>query len=190
MKFADITGDGKADYETICGNIAVSVFSNSNGNLPSWAILNSVPWVLVPPACELSIFNGDGRADFLLLMPDRSVLAFINEGFPKVNYIPNVASGVAPADKIRFADINGDGKADYLVVNDDGSVDAWLNAGGDASGKPGWISMGRIAGGIKAPGKNVQFADIDGDGRADYLLIDPANGAVTAWINNGTDKPF
>ena len=34
--------------------------------------------------------------------------------------------------------------------------------------------------------ENVRFADVSGDGRADYLIVAP-NGAVDAWLDNGGD---
>ncbi len=86
-------------------------------------------------------------------------------------------------DQVRLADLNGDGRDDYLTVNDDGSVDAYVNGGG----KPGnwvWYDYGRIAGGVGAPGREVMFADINGDGRDDYLTVSDS-GAVHLWINGG-----
>ncbi|GIJ47535.1 hypothetical protein Val02_44210 [Virgisporangium aliadipatigenens] len=52
--------------------------------------------------------------------------------------------------------------------------------------KLGWNSRGRVASGA-APGAKVRFADYNGDGRDDYLVLDPATGAVDAWQNNGGD---
>lgn len=70
------------------------------------------------------------------------------------------------------------------MVDDDGSVRAWLNNGGD--NHDDWISQGRIATGMGAPGNNVRFADINGDGKADYLVVQD-DGAVYARVNNGGD---
>jgi hypothetical protein len=96
-------------------------------------------------------------------------------------------------DQIRFADLDGDGKADYLWVHDDGSVEAWINGGGPNDGadaaKVTWLPQGKIADGIGKDGTNVVFADVDGDGRADYLWLDPATGDVTAYLNTGPKIP-
>lgn len=88
---------------------------------------------------------------------------------------------------VQFADLNGDGKADYLQINGDSSVDAWLNTGWGPSGGIIWQSLGRVALGVGVPGSQVQFARIAGSGRADYLVVDPTNGAVTMWRNDGTN---
>lgn len=139
--------------------------------------------------------NGDGRADYLVVHSDGSVDAWLNVGGDasgKPGWIAagRIAGGVGvPGDQIQFADVNGDGRVDYLAVHDDGSVDAWMNTGGDSAGKPGWIAAGRIAGGVGAPGADIQFADINGDGFADYLVVDSDTGAVDAWMNIGGDSP-
>ncbi|WP_301253157.1 FG-GAP-like repeat-containing protein, partial [Streptomyces somaliensis] len=99
----------------------------------------------------------------------------------------NVVVKPAPPRTTPFADydvdIDGDSRADYLVVEDDGAVRAWLNRGGDGYG--GWIDYGRIATGT-GPGSRVCFADVDGDGRADYLVVGE-DGSVGAWANKGGD---
>ncbi|MEV5542822.1 hypothetical protein AB0L13_38975 [Saccharopolyspora shandongensis] len=68
-----------------------------------------------------------------------------------------------------------------------GSVEAWLNRGGDQDGKPGWELRGQIASGVLPDGHVLEFADIDGDGRDDYLGYDQESGSLQAWINNGGD---
>ena len=88
-----------------------------------------------------------------------------------------------------MADINGDGRAEYLVVSrTTGSVVEWYNQGGPPdpllSGKVGWYDLGPIAARIVGTdGNGVQFADLNGDGRAEYLEVDPNTSAVNAWLN-------
>jgi hypothetical protein len=56
--------------------------------------------------------------------------------------------------------------ADYLVTDPKtGQLTAYLNAGPDPGTPEGWRwkPIGSIATGL-GPGKNVRFADIDGDG--------------------------
>ncbi|MFI8434655.1 hypothetical protein ACIGJO_13050 [Streptomyces sp. NPDC079020] len=61
--------------------------------------------------------------------------------------------------------------------------------------------MGLVAEGTgHGGGAEVQFAGIDADGDADYLLVhddrsaetwlivDPTNGAARAWLNNGGNQ--
>ncbi|MDH6142032.1 MULTISPECIES: FG-GAP repeat domain-containing protein [Kitasatospora] len=76
------------------------------------------------------------------------------------------------------------GGAVLIVVNDDGSVHVWLNRGGDGHG--GWVDDGVVATGLTTDKSRVQFADWDGDGRADDVVLNP-DGSVTVYVNNGGD---
>ncbi|MEV6674408.1 FG-GAP-like repeat-containing protein, partial [Streptomyces sp. NPDC051162] len=130
--------------------------------------------------------NGDGKADYVIVEDDGSVRAFLNKGGDGhggwTDY-GRIATGTGTAgNKVRFADINGDGKADYLIVGDNGSVRAFLNNGGDGHG--GWTDYGLIATGTGTTSNKVRFADINGDGKADYLIVGD-NGSVRAFLNNG-----
>jgi lysophospholipase L1-like esterase len=73
---------------------------------------------------------------------------------------------------VHIADLNGDGKDDYIWVDGkSGAAALYLNTGDFAN----WNAVGRVASGVGA-GKGVRFADIDGDGKADYLWIDNVDG--------------
>jgi hypothetical protein len=93
------------------------------------------------------------------------------------------ATGVgAPGDDIHLADLNGDGMADYLVVDPaTGGVQAWLNGGSGTT----WYPQGLVATGVGALGYQVRLADLNGDGMAEYLVVNPNTGAVQAWLNGG-----
>jgi hypothetical protein len=148
---------------------------------------------------QFADLNGDQRADYLWVHADGSVDAWLNLAGPgdgpsavKVEWVyqGNVASGLGQnGSEVRFADLNGDGKAEYLWVHPDGSVDAWLNLGssstGTSAGRVSWQSLGTIATGIGKSSTGLEFGDINGDARADYLWVDPNNGAVTAYLNSG-----
>lgn len=59
-----------------------------------------------------------------------------------------------------------DGKDDYLVLHPEtGELTVWLNRGPAPESSWGWAwePIGSYAAGL-GPGKNVRFADIDGDG--------------------------
>ncbi|MFH9725913.1 glycosyl hydrolase family 18 protein [Streptomyces sp. NPDC017254] len=75
----------------------------------------------------------------------------------------------APAgSKIAFPDLNGDGKDDYAVVGTDGKVTGWRN---DDPRKAG-VSLGDISPADRGNDPDrVYFADLDGDGKDDYIRI-------------------
>ncbi len=98
-----------------------------------------------------------------------------------------IAGGVGASGRdIRLADLNGDGRDDYLAVKSNGAVDAWVNNGG-SPGNWNWDGYGRVANGVGTPGREIEFADINGDGRDDYLSVSD-EGRVFAWINGSGQK--
>ena len=86
-----------------------------------------------------------------------------------------------------------------------GAVNEWLNGGGPNDGPNAaqvvWYPQGSITTGDGTSGANVVFAgksstlgfilqkqgtkilDLNGDGRAEYIEIDPDTSAITAYMN-------
>ncbi|GAA3594499.1 hypothetical protein GCM10022419_092110 [Nonomuraea rosea] len=83
---------------------------------------------------------------------------------------------------VRFADGDGEGAADYLQVSVEGAVHAFLNRGGGGNGS--FEARYDWAHASDYPREYVEFADISGDGKADYLVV-YNGGAVRAWLNRG-----
>ncbi|MFE2200833.1 GDSL-type esterase/lipase family protein [Streptomyces amritsarensis] len=134
--------------------------------------------------------NGDGRDDYLVIDGQGRIRAWLNDGPApgsgwKWKWTGEVASGVgATRDQVRLADLNGDNRVDYLVVDDQGKARAWMNSGPAAGGGWAWKWTGEVASGVGAASDQVRFADLNGDKRADYLVID-GQGRARAWLNNG-----
>ncbi|MEU5189961.1 FG-GAP-like repeat-containing protein [Streptomyces klenkii] len=191
VRFADIDGDGKADYLVLEDNGSVHAWTNnSDTTKDDWTDRGIIATGTGAPGYKVRFadVDGDGKADYLVVGDNGSVHAWINNGGDGQGSWADrgvIATGTgAPAHKIRFADINGDRKADYLVVEDNGTVHAWVNKGGDGQGS--WADQGQIVSRTPEPGSGVRFSDIDGDGKADHLVIHD-NGAVDALVNRGGD---
>jgi lysophospholipase L1-like esterase len=203
IQFATLTDDGLADYLDVDpANGAVTAWQNDgpasgSGYDIDWSSLGQIASGTGAPGSEVRFadLTGDGVDDYVVVNPDSSVDAWLNGG-PDASapngwlWLPagTIASGVGvPGSQIRFADIEGDGRDDYLNVNPDSSVDEYFNGGPDGSAQDGWTwtDYGEIASGVGAPGSQIQFADLTGSGRDDYLNVNPSTGAVAAWINGG-----
>ncbi|MEU7192987.1 FG-GAP-like repeat-containing protein [Streptomyces xinghaiensis] len=199
VRFADINGDGRADYVVVDDSGSVRAWTNG-GPKPGggdwyWTPQGTIAGGVGAPGSQIQFadINGDDRADYVVVNDSGSVRAWTNGG-PKPGggdwyWAPQgtIAGGVGAAGRnVRFADLTGDRRADYLVVHANSAVDLWVNGGP----KPGggdwyWTPQGTTASGVGAPGSQIQFADINADGREDYLDVDPRTGSTRAWLNSG-----
>ncbi|GHJ08704.1 hypothetical protein TPA0907_30710 [Micromonospora humidisoli] len=200
VAMAEINGDGRADYLTIRENGMITAWFNDRfSGVDRWAWQGTVaPGAGVPGAqVRFADLDGDAREDYLVVNETGRIAAWLNAGRDGDQNWGWVYQGIAApgvgstGDRVRLADINGDGRVDYLVVDDSSRVRAWLNGGKDGNGRWVWNSVGEIAAGVGVAGSQVRFADVDGDRKADYLVVDAA-GRVRAWHNNrgGSGAPW
>jgi len=91
---------------------------------------------------------------------------------------------MGPGELVRFADIDGDKLADYAIVYGGGAVAWWRNTGNlnKKSGSRNFEEKRVMFDGAGNLGANVRLADLDADGRADYLIL-YSSGGVRAWLN-------
>ncbi|KAJ3532878.1 hypothetical protein NM208_g8242 [Fusarium decemcellulare] len=64
-----------------------------------------------------------------------------------------------------------------------------INTGQEGNDQLGWgwkpLNNGKPIVRGAAPNEKIRFADIDGNGRADYIVIDPKDGGMREWLNVG-----
>ncbi|MFE7626663.1 phosphatidylinositol-specific phospholipase C domain-containing protein [Streptomyces sp. NPDC057509] len=198
VRFADVGGDARVDYLVVDPrNGAVRAFINTGGDgHGGWqdkGVIATGSSAWTGDQVRFADVGGDARADYLVVGPNGATRALLNTTNASTGAIKWADQGVIASgssawtgDQVRFADVGGDARADYLVVGAQGAVHAYVNTGGDGHG--GWQDNGVIATGSAGwLAGQVRFADINGDGRADYLLLDD-NGAVHAYLHTaGTD---
>ena len=81
-----------------------------------------------------------------------------------------------------------DDRADYVWTRSiDGVAKVWYNNYVEDESS-GWTEGGVFASGVGANGDNVRYAIMDGSGRSSYVVLDPATGALAAWLNGCDEK--
>jgi lysophospholipase L1-like esterase len=202
IQFADLNGDGRDEYLMVLPNGAVMAYLNAGGNpgKPVWVEKGLIATGGGTGRVTFADLNGDGRAEYILVKDNTAVEAYLNAGgndpgrpvwVPKGIIATGGTPGTSGKSEIQFADLNGDGRDDYLMVLPNFAVMAYLNAGGPDPGKPTWVEKGLIAtGGTPGPGgkPEIQFADLNGDDRAEYLMVSPT-GAVQSYLNVKSSDP-
>ncbi|KAL4874598.1 hypothetical protein BJY04DRAFT_224886, partial [Aspergillus karnatakaensis] len=196
VRFPDLNGDGRADILYLDSNGGAEAWLNAGDGWTSLGEIITGVDGATADNIHFADLDGDQLDDYILVYNGGAAKGWRNNGNlnkgggPNFDELGTIATGVgAPGDKIRFGDVNGkstfrDGIADYLVVWDGGAVDAYIGTGNVMNDGRNYNGIGTIAGGVGAPGQKVRFADIDGDGLDDYVVVWDG-GAAEAWLNNG-----
>ncbi|MFY1619741.1 GDSL-type esterase/lipase family protein [Micromonospora sp. WMMD736] len=198
IRLADMDGNGRDDVVFVTEDGTMDAYLNlslTNTSPPGWTkMANAGPAQLQGVKrthIRFADINGDGRDDALRIGDNGRVHAYYNiadgdslikkpKWVEKLSWAPGVNG--ASLNSLRFSDVDGDGRADYLMVGTDGSVHAFLNRGGkDAGGFEQHLNWSNAS---HYPREYIQFNDVTGDGKADYLVV-YRQGAVRAWLNRG-----
>jgi hypothetical protein len=178
--FADINGDGMADYIVLtCDKKESSInvyFSNGRGfDKKASLISNGIPNGIANMGSYFADVNGDGMADFITFQGNAQTPNIVAYLAMSKGYKKEVCIKSAPIDRgfdgfpRGFADVNGDGKADYLTFRGDINqpyVLAYFSTGNGFS-QISYKSSSLLEKAI--PNFTRAFADVNGDGMADYI---------------------
>lgn len=198
--FADVDGDGKDDYIILNGdpgNPTINVrFSNglTFDKIPGVVSRPSLYRKLVGPAYFADV-NGDGKADYITFQGNAQTPRIVAYLYTKEGFSNNYTVMSGHFDKgydgypRGFADINGDGRWDYITFRGDINrpyIVAYLSTGhgfNPKSYKSAELLEPNTAGITKA------FADINGDGMADYM--DSYDGDhINTYLGNKIEYNF
>lgn len=82
--------------------------------------------------------------------------------------------------------MDDDGLDDYVYVNEDGAVAYFKNTGvAGADRNPEWGLAHLVADGVGVAPRDLQFANTDGEGAVDYVVVGRITGKATTWHNLG-----
>ncbi|KAL2830891.1 hypothetical protein BDW59DRAFT_158326 [Aspergillus cavernicola] len=170
VRLVDMTGDGKVDYLVIDKKTGKVTLWGNNGIGGKYqpgegVILRDSEWFenLGPDAGWGWRARGEIAAG-----PKNTIEAQFGWKFKAKN--------------VRFADLDGDGLDDYLCVNDQEATVMWQFRGLEA---PLYELAKLVADGVGVLAQQVQFADTNGDGRLDYVVLGSTTGAARSWHHLG-----
>ncbi|KAK4493592.1 hypothetical protein PRZ48_015259 [Zasmidium cellare] len=119
------------------------------------------------PGVQLFDMDGDGKAEYLWVNEQTGQL---------ICWHNNQPDPWAP---------DGDGEVDYIELGDGGKTNIWKNNHPDP-----WSPLPNAnAAGVGHPPAEISFADVDNDGKADYIWIDPISGQPHVWYNKFPADP-
>ncbi|MFD6153040.1 FG-GAP-like repeat-containing protein [Streptomyces sp. NPDC060243] len=201
VRLADLDGDKDADYLIVHSDGSTEAWLNDDVAVKASGDWKSIGKIAtgtgINGTVQFADANADGDADYFVVGSAGTATWWQNDdvatrkdkenGFKKQGvYGDHKLDAANNARTVRFADLDGDGDDDYVLVGPKGEVEAWRNDDVATRGTNAWIKVGRVAEGV-SPGKTqrVVFADFNGDGRDDYLVVDDTNGRVRGWRNDG-----
>jgi len=181
----DFNGDGKMDV-CLVGAGKVIVLQNGGESLNEI----SLPAAIGARAAVWADWNGDGKPDLLLATPAGPKL-FTNLGgsfrddshlLPQESFYTLTAAA--------WIDHDGDGRPDILLANGYHGLRLYRNLGPQGKGKAfedvsEKVGLGQSGIGSGIKGDSLTIADVNGDGRPDFLY---AAGAGMLILNSKTAK--
>ncbi|KAK3904393.1 hypothetical protein C8A05DRAFT_42499 [Staphylotrichum tortipilum] len=198
-RWCDMSGTGNDDYVFIDHNSKITIFRNSNTppntDYSGWYDEGVVLDLggINRKAIHLGDWNGDGRCDVIVTDKATGALDVYYTSWDRASNQFSFSAktrvvgsgctqgwGVGLYDLgIQFADIDGDKRVDYMCLEPNGRVTGWLN-------KPGGLQwMNQIKFSVGKDRADHRWADVNGDGRDDFMGIDSFSGDTEVWYNMG-----
>src|SRR5579883_2972800 len=117
------------------------------------------------------------------------VSVMINSGVNDANGVPIFTTthhwmpflGVRP---VTVGDLNGDNWPDFIVGTCCNGIQVWTSNGGSGTFTPGQVFSLTPGNGGPSVGQGV-IADLNGDGKADYVVSSGQNGGANIFFGNG-----
>lgn len=183
--FADVNGDNIADWIQVSRttNLGRVGLGTGSGNFARWSNESTQRGAEKDFQHYFADVNGDGRADWIQVSRTTND-GRVGLGMPNGNFQhwtnQSTSRGAEKDFQHFFADVNGDGRADWIQVSRT-TNDGWVGLGMPNGDFQHWTnhSTGRGA----ANDYQHYFADVNGDGRADWVQV--SRTANAGWIGLG-----
>ncbi|MEU3603773.1 FG-GAP-like repeat-containing protein [Streptomyces sp. NPDC006798] len=202
LRFGDLDGDTWPDCVVVdrTGGVTAHTWIDENpdgrkmcqredavdATVPLSATADRVPEL---KEIQFADVDGNGGLDYLWVEPSSEVTAWFNQGLThkdgrkQVKWSAPTRIGTAVFDReMRFADLDGDGYADPILLTLKGGARAWLNLGVGGGGIR-TKDICQVVPDTGASPEEIQFADITGDGKAEFLHVDKTGTIEVRYPN-------
>ncbi len=184
----DFNGDGHMDALVTDGGPNIHLLlGNGDGTFTDHEI--AMPGIPNPGAIQAADLNGDGRLDAVFgnNAGNEGVTVLLNTG-NDANGVPQFtvttyAVGLPGIRSVTIGDLNGDGHPDLIVGDCCGTFRVLLN-NGDGTFTLGQTYSIMPSNGGPSVGPGV-IADLNGDGKADYVVVSAEADATDIFYGNG-----
>ena len=182
MQYADVNGDNRVDalYFDTLGVLWATPSANTKRFFVQIASDNSMSGRIQYPDV-----NGDGKADALYFDTFRTSSVWVSLstgiGFTEPQQWLQYERSVP--EQLQYADVNGDDKMDalYFDTSCTNAVLVSLSTGTSFTSPAQWAQYG------DSTPEQLQYADVNGDGRADAIYWDMSGKKeITASLSTGT----
>lgn len=178
----DFNGDGNLDALVTDGATSLRLMlGNGNGTFAQHDV--NVPGTN-PGPIKAADFNGDGRLDAVLTSNGTgNATVLLNVG-NALNGVPQFAASNYPGGgrSVTAGDLNGDGWPDFILGSAFGFLFVYLNDGNGA------FTAGQVTTIFPGVGPSVGpgvIADLNGDGKADFVVTSTQAGHTSIFFGNG-----
>jgi hypothetical protein len=176
----DVNGDGRADLVLIPDDEAVvyAFLANADGSFSQTPVVTDVEgngWTASAYPRRFGDANGDGIADLILLYAHEAhahVFPGNGDGSFGARVVTHANSSGYSAYFTRYLeDVNGDGIVDFILIADEEVQTVVFLGKGDGAFVPSSVSTDIDGSGWTASAYPRRFADINGDGIKDLVLL-------------------
>ncbi len=186
----DVDGDGSLDLfcaQAFASNQAVLLHNDGTGHFTD-VTTTQLPAGLSARLVAFADLDGDGDRDLVCGSAGQPMQVLRNDGTGRFSVVPgNALPTLAALWQLRLGDLDADGDADLLVATYDGQPMRLFTNNGTgvfAAVVPPAPLPADVA-------SDLAFRDLDGDGRADLLLVtNSANGLVLQALHHAGGAVF
>jgi hypothetical protein len=181
-QYADVNGDGTADlvYQGLDNRFWVSTSTGNGFTAPQQWVQHGGGFIA--GEAQYADLNGDGRADLLYQGLDNRFWVSLSTGTGFADPQQWVQHGGGfVAGEAQYADLNGDGRADLIYQGLDNRFWVSLSGGSGFNTPRLWADLSGIS--LQFQVGQAQYADANGDGRADLFFQGPDNKEYLSLSN-------